>query len=493
MPATAEPEVGTRFTARRNPNGTWNFYDLPMMGPVPKGVRKAPEDIGAEWLEAAVTTAQMRAEEGYHAPLYLGHTEKDATPERCGFIRLNRVAEIVYEGQKVPCVFGDYVNVPDRFFDRFASGELPYRSVEVWDWKKPEINALAVLDSDVPYFRLAAMTGVRVEGETPETLAPSVPFETGTVPMPLAAFRASDHGGAALFAFDPKPKKADEKPEAAEPNTGAPVAEDAPADGAKPGEPGPAAEDENDGDSPTDEAPDDDPKVKAADEMVAGVMGKLDSIASALAKLCAVLCPTEELVPAAKPKAGIEPEDMNKSGDVSAMAAPVPEEIAKMSEKPPVNTPAVDPAQFAELKGEIAALREKDKARETRDSIATLSAKAKAELKDYNLSAELDADIAHFAALGPDHLDRFVASFKRNSVKDPAPSLKAIEESAPKPSDLPEIATFAAKLPEDKRGAYFKAAREVADEYAVLGTRAQRLMTREAFIRNHPRLQEFAA
>lgn len=492
MPATAEPEVGTRFTARRNPNGTWNFYDLPMMGPVPKGVRKAPEDIGAEWLEAAVTTAQMRAEEGYHAPLYLGHTEKDATPERCGFIRLNRVAEIVYEGQKVPCVFGDYVNVPDRFFDRFASGELPYRSVEVWDWKKPEINALAVLDSDVPYFRLAAMTGVRVEGETPETLAPSVPFETGTVPMPLAAFRASDHGGAALFAFDPKPKKADEKPEAAEPNTGAPVAE-ASAEGKEPGEPGPAAEDENDGDAPTDEAPDDDPKVKAADEMVAGVMGKLDSIASALAKLCAVLCPTEELVPAAKPKAGIEPEDMNKSGDVSAMAAPVPEEIAKMSEKPPVNTPAVDPAQFAELKGEIAALREKDKARETRDSIAKLSARAKAELKDYNIDAELDADIAHFAALGQDDLDRFVASFKRHTVKDPAPSLKAIEESAPKPSDLPEIATFAAKLPEDKRGAYFKAAREVADEYAVLGTRAQRLMTREAFIRNHPRLQEFAA
>ena len=461
-----------------------------MMGPVPKGVRKAPEDIGAEWLEAAVTTAQMRAEEGYHAPLYLGHTEKDATPERCGFIRLNRVAEIVYEGQKVPCVFGDYVNVPDRFFDRFASGELPYRSVEVWDWKKPEINALAVLDSDVPYFRLAAMTGVRVEGETPETLAPFVPFETGTASSPLAAFRASDHGGAALFAFDPKPKK--DESGATEPNTGAPIDDEAAAKGAAPGEPGPAGEDENDGDAPTDEAPDDDPKVKAADEMIAGVMGKLDSIASALAKVCAVLCPTEEFTSSAKPKAGIEPEDMNKSGDVSAMAAPVPEEIAKMSEKPPVATPPVDPAQFAELKGEIAALREKDKARETRDTIATLSAQAKSELRDYNLSSELDADIAHFAALGKDHLDRFVASFKRNSVKDPAPSLKAIEESAAKPNELPEIATFAAKLPEDKRGAYFKAAREVADEYAVLGSRAQRLMTRESFIRNHPRLQEFA-
>jgi hypothetical protein len=502
--ATIEPEVGVRYTARRNTDGTWNVYDVPIMGPVPKGVRKAPEDIGAEWLREAVKTAKMRELEGYYAPLYLGHTEDDSTPQRCGFVRLQRVAEIVYSGERVPCVFADYVCVPDRFFQRFAAGELPYRSVEVWDWRKPEINALAALDSDVPYFRLAAMTGVRVEGEAPATLAERTSLDS-YAPSPMAAFRASERGAAILFAFDPKPKGKDEQEDkgGAEPNTGAPFGggedgDKGEGEGAG-GEPGPAAEDANDGDDPTDEAPDDDPKVKAADEMVAGVMGKLDGIASALARLCAVLCPAEEAAPPSKPKPGLEPEDLNSSGDVSHMGAD-PKEIHKMSDKKPDAAPPapVDPAQFAELRGEIAALREKDKARETRDTIATLSAAARKELEGHNVGPETEADIAAFAALGKEHLDRFVAAFKRTSPKDPAKSLDEIEKKSKSVEVDPEVAKFAEKLPEETRGAYFSAVNSAGAEFDAIaktpnGKRALRNFTRASYIKNHPTVAEFAA
>lgn len=528
MPALAEPEIGVRYPRTRNRNGTSNIHGVPIMGPVPKGVRKAPEDIGEEWMRAAVATAKMREAEGYLAPLHVGHHDDGEKPLACGMLRVMRVGTIQYEGRETPCVFADFVNVPDRFAERFERGELPYRSVEIHRWDKaPEINSCALLDSEVPFFRLPAMVGLKDETLGPDmVVGPSAHGLTLIgAPMPLAAFRASANGGAALYRFPsgetravngkwmpnviPIPEaeiRADfaDKPEKEGESDGDSSSGDKPKageDGGAGGDPGPADEDANDGDAPTDESPDDDPKVKAADEMLAGVMGKLDGIASTLAKIAAVLCPSEEPTPQAKPKRGLEPEDLNESGDVSHMSADH-EEIATMtdSKKPDAAaTPQVDAAQFAEMRGEIAALREKDKARETRDTIASLTAAARTELRDYNIGAETEADLAHFAALGKDPLDRFVASFRRTTPKDPAKTIAEVETAAAKSTDPAEIATFAAKLPEEKRGAYFTAARAAGAEYDAItkttaGKRAMsRFKSRLEYVQAHPSVTEFAA
>ena len=499
MTATVEPEVGVRYSARRNTDGTWNVYDVPIMGPVPEGVRKAPEDIGADWMHAAVKTAKLRESEGYYAPLHLEHHDEGVKPLPSGFIRLMRVGETTYEGQTVPCIFGDFVRVPARFMDRIAAGELPFRSVEIFDWKKPEINSLALLDSDVPFFRFPAMVGVRVEGQAGDALAPFTPLDSGT-PTPMAAFRASEKGAAILFEFDPKKKDeeapADEGKPAAEPNTGTPfegakegdeTGDKTAAPGAD-GEPGVEGEDAADGDAPTDEAPDDDVEVKAADDMAAGLMGKLDEVMSALSKLCAVLLPTEEAVPPAKPKTGLEPEDLNASGDVSAMSADAKETV-KMTDKPKTTD---DGDEIAKLRAKVAALESRDADRATREAASVRLKAAETKLKGFNLTEKMRAELNAAALVSDARMDAVVAMFSEVLVADPAPSLEAIEAASAKPTDAPEIAAFAAKLPEEKRGAYFKAAREVAADYDRLGAKARRLMTREKFIASHPTLSEFA-
>lgn len=187
------------FTAKQNANGTWNVLNVPVFATLPAGARKNADEIGRAWMLRAVERAKQRAAEGYTGPCHIHHTG-DAEPKRfAGKFLPREVGKLTYEGREVDAIFADLLDVPAFVYERIRAGELPFRSVEVFDWDKPELNALALMDTDVPFFRLGNLDITREIPHEGNADAERVRI-TGT-PMPATAFAAVGAGGAALFRF----------------------------------------------------------------------------------------------------------------------------------------------------------------------------------------------------------------------------------------------------------------------------------------------------
>jgi hypothetical protein len=113
----------------------------------------------------------------------------------------------MHGGNPIPTIFADLVGVKQEVYDRIRGGELPYRSVEILDTSRAEIDSLALLDDEVPFFRFPLL---RVGKETPLK-------KTNT---PVLAYQASGGRAAVLFNFG--------APSMIEQSTSVEKAEDAP-------------------------------------------------------------------------------------------------------------------------------------------------------------------------------------------------------------------------------------------------------------------------
>jgi hypothetical protein len=165
VPATVELPGGA-YTAERAPSGKWTVHDVPIFAEhVREDFCGDPLIIGADWLRAALAMATIRRNrDGYLAPLHIRHHDlgfggATSPVESAGFILPTRVGTMAVEGRDRAVLFADLLNVPDAIYQRIRAGELPYRSVEILNTAEPpEISSLALMDHDVPYFRLPLLT-----------------------------------------------------------------------------------------------------------------------------------------------------------------------------------------------------------------------------------------------------------------------------------------------------------------------------------------------
>jgi hypothetical protein len=136
--------------------------------------------------------AKERAKlDGYMAPLHIDHHDNGKPTAPAGFIMPTRVERMKYEGNNLWTVFAD-LEVQGEILAKIRKKELPYRSVEIFGWDKdPEINSLALLSDEVPFFRYPVLT----LGE--ETKDEVHTFQTS----PLTAYREAESGVAILFNF----------------------------------------------------------------------------------------------------------------------------------------------------------------------------------------------------------------------------------------------------------------------------------------------------
>jgi hypothetical protein len=198
------------YTASQNPNGTWNVHGVPVMGPLPAGVRKAAGKpnpvVDRAWMLKALAKSELRAAENYFGPAHLRHTGDDQPKVPVGRFRLTRVGTYRYEGKDVDALYADFLEMPAHAYASFKRGELPYRSVEVLDWDSHEVSAVAFLDTDTPFFRFG-FDGIGKEIPAAERESSRV----GLSLAPVTAFAAAGAGGLALFAF--KDAESDESDE----------------------------------------------------------------------------------------------------------------------------------------------------------------------------------------------------------------------------------------------------------------------------------------
>lgn len=146
---------GGNYTAIENEDGTWTIQDVPIFSKLPKGARSNQADIGADWMKAAIVRHRQLEEDQQHlAPVHMNHHEQGRETPRVGFLRLTRVAPIAQNGKDVEALFADIVGVSSADLDRIQGLALPYRSVEVLRWEKPEIASLALLGDEAPFFKM---------------------------------------------------------------------------------------------------------------------------------------------------------------------------------------------------------------------------------------------------------------------------------------------------------------------------------------------------
>ena len=445
------------YSAAANPDGTFNVYDVPVFAEVVAGARKGvKETIGAEWMIAAVERDKMRRGEGYRAPVHIGHHEPGASPTRAGSFRLVRVGKTTYEGREVDAVFADFENLTPEAFAAIQRGELPYRSVEILNAADTEINSIALLSSEVPHFRFPNLNVSLLWAETE-----AAKLSAGSEAVPV------------LFRFEPKETAMDpdKKKEDGAEEKGPAVAAAVDADAGTNDDKSSAATKDAAAAEESEVAVEAGMSEKEAHEMIKATF-------EGVSRLLALLSPNDGTMQ--NPAGSLEPNDVNEA-PVNAAAAPT--DAIKLNA-----APSADALSLAALKGEIVALKARETKRDKDAETARLVASARAELKGFNFDAETATDLESFAALGADHLKRYVEGIKRVAVEDGPRNLAELEATASQ-RDPDEVTAFRAHGPDA-----LKLAREVANEHAALiaGGAGAALPPLNRFLASHAKTSTYA-
>lgn len=456
-PVRHDLRVGGNYVAEDNGDGTFNILDVPVFAEIPAGVKRNADPVGREWQEAAVLKNKAREADGHLPPVHIYHTdEKAVKPIYAGKMRLRDVRKISYEGNHIWATFADILGVPAEVFQKIKRGFLPYRSVEIHNWDKPEIDSLALMDTDVPFFRMPMLSIKTILSKDASM------FVDKTRPCAVM-FRAAhkSNGGVMLFRFNeggqmPDDEK-DEKdgalnapPAAGETETQADADLDEKAQG-KPNKGPGGAEMEASDDDATAEKPEailggegeedgaGDSSIKEVVATVKALSGQMQSIGTLMQKVLERLGPA----PAPQEKLGAVtgadiPQEANGqefkagSNDSSVRfdlkedgmadkekATPVEELVAKAAEAAVLKATAPLMAKLSALE-QREAEREKELAVEARFQSAMRELTDNGHIVSEELQVHLRKAAQHDEALVKDLVATFRASLPKEPPSDPA-------------------------------------------------------------------------
>src|SRR5258705_2320996 len=142
---------GGQYVALQDDDGTWTITSedrvgLPIFAQLEAGARDNAKPIGRDWMLQAIDRHRLLEKYQKHvAPVHASHRSDGHTPDRIGFLRLTKVGKLQQNGKPVDALFGEICGVKDEDLKRLEDLELPYRSVEIGRWDKPEISSLALL------------------------------------------------------------------------------------------------------------------------------------------------------------------------------------------------------------------------------------------------------------------------------------------------------------------------------------------------------------
>ena len=174
------------YRAKKDERGNWRIYDVPVFAVHTDDRGSKPIEFDAAWLRKALKQAQTRESEGYLPPLHVRHHGDPKGADAAGKFRLTRLGTIRHDGEDVAALFADLVDVSPEIYAEIQRGKLAYRSVEILDVDSPELDSLALLSDEVPYFRF-----------------PLLQVKEATAAGYALAYRADDggRGASVLFRF----------------------------------------------------------------------------------------------------------------------------------------------------------------------------------------------------------------------------------------------------------------------------------------------------
>jgi hypothetical protein len=144
-----------RFKATQHNGGAATVHDVPIFVTCKRG----ETDFSEEWIDAALEDAKVAEEDGYFPPMHVNHHGKGEKVRAAGMFHPKRKEVRRFKGQEKPFVIADLVFTKPDEFKAFQNGELPYRSVEIYDVRTPKFDGLALLDHEPPYLEMPATLG----------------------------------------------------------------------------------------------------------------------------------------------------------------------------------------------------------------------------------------------------------------------------------------------------------------------------------------------
>ena len=465
--------IGGNYEAIDHGNGFFSILNIPIFAEVPAGAKRNKERIGEEWMDRAIEQNRMRRKEGHLPPVHIYHSDETAVkPSYAGKFIITKRGTITYEGSEIPALFANITDIPAEVFERIEQGTLPYRSVEVHDWDNAEIDSLALMDTDVPFFRMAMTTiGSVKKGTLPNNFK-----SVSEVPTVLHWYSEQDRGALICFRFDDRRgganmatdissvKKGEtsksglaKKPAA----TGSPKSTDLTGqESGTGGAVGPSSgTDTDDQDSITglddgiggNTAPggEDDPQVNMDDGMgappAAAPAGDPMSEIKAMFQQLLQLLGGGAQAPAAPPEA--PSQDL---APVSGMKALPAAQIERIMLK------AVMPMQMKLKTMEAENLKMKNEAK-----VKALVFRAKKQLEGWPIDEEIEAQL--FKAAKGGYIEEVVALIQKTQPVEPPDSPEAFEASLAEMPEGDEVAKFLAANPGPKNAEWVRAnAREHA-------------------------------
>ncbi len=150
-----------------------------------------------QWMLAALRAAQERErDDDYLPPLHINHHDTGRDVDPAGWYRLRDVRLAEYEGELLWTMFADLIVHGEIYESKVRRSRLPYRSVEIHDVRKAEIDSLALMADEVPFYRLQLLT---IGSEREIGLAREIAAPLTSAPVPLAMRSLGDHGVSFLF------------------------------------------------------------------------------------------------------------------------------------------------------------------------------------------------------------------------------------------------------------------------------------------------------
>lgn len=156
----AKPSIpGGEYASEQNADKTWNIRDVAIFCEHDVTIKGETRRVGQDWQVGAHQRQASRIEnDSYMAPLHVHHHAFGKDTQPAGFFQITDVTQGTYDGNTLWMTFADLLQVPNDVYQRIRAGELTYRSVEIHDITKPEIDSLALLNDEVPFFRLSLLT-----------------------------------------------------------------------------------------------------------------------------------------------------------------------------------------------------------------------------------------------------------------------------------------------------------------------------------------------
>jgi len=391
---------GGTYECRKNADGTWDILDVEFFSTIPKGVKGAPKDITEEDLQASVEVHQAKfTNDRFLARLNVLHNYGNTKATGAGFFLPKRVARMNFGGKSRPVVFCDLISVSESVLGMIQRNELPYRSAEVREWEPLQFGALALLDTEPPFFEFPLLSGASVDtaGESESVGHEIFRFRGSSEPAAVAAF-TSNEGSSFLFKFAQQ--------------------EDSVDDDKKNEEAQMMDEDESGGMQPDD-------IVKAIESGEIAVKD-FDAITAAIEARTGA-APAEEVVE--------EPEELEPASQ------DIPVELSD-DEDPDKATADI------KMAGRLAALEDKVAEQERKEQTKALFSAAVKGLEDdgFNVSDASRDRLFKAADAGEDTLALFVEGYRETTPRDPGPSL---DGGGPSDESYPsEVMAFANQGPD---------------------------------------------